>query len=265
MSSDGSGVHREAGAPARSQRSPRARVGGKGPLWRLRRTARYRRLEAPVLGALIWATLWCVRLTTRFRSVGAERLERYRTEGRPVVLAFWHGRAIMLPFMFHGRLSRGDNIWIMNSAHRDGEIITQALGRFGVLSTRGSSSRGAIGGTLGLARKLRDGKDVALIPDGPRGPALQAKAGAVELAATGGAPICPLSFSASRFIRLGGWDRMMLPLPGSRVVCVVGEPIEVPRGRLGRDQREVLRAELQQRLTVAADDADAEVGRRSQG
>ena len=170
----------------------------------------------------------------------------------------------MLPFLFRGRLARGENIWIMNSSHRDGEIITRALGRFGVRSTRGSSSRGAIGGTLGLARKLRDGKDVALIPDGPRGPALQAKAGAVELAATGGAPICPLAFSASRFVRLGGWDRMMLPLPGARVVCVVGEPIEVPRGRLGRDQRETLRAELQQRLATAADAADSEVARGSQ-
>ena len=178
-----------------------------------------------------------------------------------MVLAFWHGRAIMLPFLFRGRLARGENIWIMNSSHRDGEIITRALGRFGVRSTRGSSSRGAIGGTLGLARKLRDGKDVALIPDGPRGPALQAKAGAVELAATGGAPICPLAFSASRFVRLGGWDRMMLPLPGSRVVCVVGEPIEVPKGRLGRDRREALRAALQDRLTAAADAADVEVGR----
>lgn len=231
------------------------------PLRRLRRSPVYHRIEAPVLGALIWVVLWCLRMTTRFRSEGLERLERYWREGRPVVLTFWHGRAIMLPFLYRRRLARGERVWIMNSAHRDGEIITRALAHFGILSTRGSSSRGAVVGTVSLARKLRAGSDVALIPDGPRGPALEAKPGAVELAATDGAPLCPLSFSASRFVRLSGWDRMMVPLPGARVVCVVGAPIDVPRGRLTRERREALRCELQRRLTDAARRADAAVGR----
>jgi len=233
----------------------------RGPLGRLRRSPLYHRIEAPVLGVLIWVLLWCLRMSTRFRTEGLERLESYWREGRPVVLTFWHGRAIMLPFLYRRRVVRGVRVWIMNSEHRDGEIITRALARFGILSTRGSSSRGAIVGTLGLARKLREGSDVALIPDGPRGPALEAKPGAVELAATGGAPLCPLSFSASRFIRLGGWDRMMLPLPGARVVCVVGAPIEVPSGRLSRERREELRLELQSGLMDAARRADAAVGR----
>ena len=232
-----------------------------GPFRRLRRARLYHRFEAPVLGVLIWMVLWLLRMSTRFRSEGGELLERYWSEGRPVVLAFWHGRAIMLPFLYRRRVASGGRVWIMNSEHRDGEIITRALRRFGIHSTRGSSSRGAIVGTLGLARKLRAGDDVALIPDGPRGPALEAKPGAVELAATGGAPLCPLSFSASRFIRLGGWDRMMIPLPGARVVCVVGTPIDVPHGRLSRERREELRLELQSRLLDAARRADTAVGR----
>ncbi|TFH21254.1 MAG: DUF374 domain-containing protein, partial [Myxococcales bacterium] len=113
-----------------------------GAFRRLRRARLYHRFEAPILGVLIWMLLWCLRLSTRFRSEGVELLERYWREERPVVLAFWHGRAIMLPFLYRRRVAGGVRVWIMNSEHRDGEIITRALARFGILSTRGSSSRG---------------------------------------------------------------------------------------------------------------------------
>jgi len=174
-----------------------------------------------------------------------------------MVFAFWHGRSIMLPFLVRGR---GD-AYIMNSTHRDGEIITRALERFGIRSTRGSSSRGAVGGTIALLRALRRGNSVALIPDGPRGPAGIAKAGAVELASVGRAPLYPLAFSASRSVRLRGWDRMMLPLPGARVICVVGEPLDPGDDRSRRDDRERRRAELERRLGDLSRYADSLVGR----
>ncbi len=200
--------------------------------------------------------LWVLRATTRFEVHGFEAVERCREEGRPVVLAFWHGRSIMLPFVFRGRRAT-----IMNSTHRDGELITRALERFGFAATRGSTRRGAIAGTLGLLRVLREGGDVALIPDGPRGPAGVARAGAVELAAAAGAPLFPLAFSASRCLRLPSWDRMMIPIPGARVACVVGDPMEPDPRTHGREQRERVRAELERRLCEVTRSADRLVGR----
>jgi lysophospholipid acyltransferase (LPLAT)-like uncharacterized protein len=161
----------------------------------------------------------------------------------------------MLPFLYSG-----PGAAIMNSTHRDGEIITRALERFGIRSTRGSSTRSAIAGTLGLMRELRAGRDVALIPDGPRGPAGSAKAGAVALAAAGGVPLFPLAFSASRCVRMRGWDRMLLPLPGARVVCVIGAPIDPPDAR-DRAARERLRGVLEQRLNEVTRTADRMAGR----
>jgi lysophospholipid acyltransferase (LPLAT)-like uncharacterized protein len=224
---------------------------------RLRRNRTFAEAEIALLAWFAWATLRTIRLTVRFEDLGAEALERNWREGRPMVFAFWHGRSIMLPFLVRGR----SDAYIMNSTHRDGEIITRALERFGIQSTRGSSSRGAVGGTLALLRALRRGNSVALIPDGPRGPAGVAKAGAVELATTGGAPLYPLAFSASRAVRLRGWDRMMLPLPGARVVCVVGEPVLTSEASHGRADRERMRAELERRLCDLTRRADRLVGR----
>lgn len=230
----------------------------KRALAKLREYPRFARGEIAVLAWLAWAILCLLRLTTRFETVGAEALERHWAEGRPVVFAFWHGRAIMLPFLVRGRR----DAYIMNSTHRDGAIITRALERFGIRSTRGSSTRGAVGGTLALLRALKRGNSVALIPDGPRGPAGVAKAGAIELARTGGAPLFPLSFSASRVVRLTGWDRMMFPMPGALVVCVVGEPLAAaPPEAAGREERESSRALLESRLNEITRRADRLAGR----
>ena len=229
----------------------------KRALTRFRRNRAFADAEIAVLAWLAWALLRAIRLTVRFETVGADALERNWSDGRPMVFAFWHGRSIMVPFLVRGRR----DAYIMNSTHRDGEIITRALERFGIRSTRGSSSRGAVGGTLALLRALRRGNSVALIPDGPRGPAGVAKAGAVELACSGGAPLYPLAFSASRAVRLKGWDRMMLPLPGARVVCVVGEPLVAEATRPGREARERMRADLERRLADVSRRADRLVGR----
>ena len=216
--------------------------------------------EVRILGVMIWLVLWVLRLTTRLEKVGAEQLQACWQRGEPVVFAFWHGRSIMLPFLVRGR----SDVYIMNSKHRDGEIITRALGHFGIRSTRGSSSRSAVAGTLALWRALRDGNSVALIPDGPRGPAAVAKAGAVELAARAGVPLFPLAFSASKAIRLGGWDRMMLPVPGAKVVCVVGEPLVPDAERLGKEKREQTRVVLEERLKSLSARADRLAGREEE-
>jgi lysophospholipid acyltransferase (LPLAT)-like uncharacterized protein len=224
---------------------------------RLRRHDAFARGEIAVSAWLAWLVLRLIRATTRLEIVGVEALEENWRSGRAMVFAFWHGRSIMLPFLVHGR----HDAYIMNSTHRDGEIITRALERFGIHSTRGSSSRGAVGGTLSLLRALKRGNSVALIPDGPRGPAGVAKGGAVELASAGAAPLYPLAFSARHAVRLRGWDRMMLPLPGTRVVCVVDEPLAPVSSSHDRETREQLRLELERRLRAVSRRADRLVGR----
>jgi hypothetical protein len=226
----------------------------------LRRSERYRRAEIAAAGFLLWLALRLLRRLVRLQILGIEGIADRWRQGLPSVLAFWHGRSIMLPFLHRHAAACGAQVWIMNSPHRDGQIVSRALERFGIHCTEGSSSRGAVAGTLQLARALRSGVSIALAADGPRGPAGVAKPGAMELATISGTPIYPLAISASRSVRLGSWDRLMIPLPGSRVVCVVGEPL-LPAATHGRVERAALAGELERRLGATCSKADVAVGR----
>lgn len=171
------------------------------------------------------------------------------------MLCFWHGRMVMMPFAYFGR-----GACIMNSRHRDGELISRAIRRMGIETVRGSSTRGWVGGMKGLLAANRRGRDVIVVPDGPRGPRCRAKTGALQLARATGAPIWPVSYAADRAkVVTRSWDRMLLPLPFSRVAYVSEAPIEVPSDA-GADQVEALRLELEARLDAATREAGRLVG-----
>ncbi|MFM8409935.1 MAG: lysophospholipid acyltransferase family protein [Alphaproteobacteria bacterium] len=206
-------------------------------------------------GFAIWLALRVLGATTRRRFVDRGGLLERFASGEPAVLCFWHGRMIMMPFAYFGR-----GACIMNSAHRDGELISRAIRRLGIETVRGSSTRGWVGGLKGLLAAHRRGRDVIVVPDGPRGPRCRAKTGALQLARATGAPIWPVSFAADRArIVSRSWDRMLIPLPFARVVYVAEAPIEVPRDA-SPEQVEGLRRELEARLDAATREAGREVG-----
>jgi hypothetical protein len=197
--------------------------------------------------------LWLISKTLRIQYVNADTLFARWARGEQLILAFWHNRVVMMPIAYQGR---GRKVCIMNSQSRDGEIATRALERWGVRSVRGSATRGGAGGFLQLVNAFRDGCDLAVVPDGPRGPRYAVKRGVVHLGKATGAPIIPLAYGATRRWQLRNWDRLIIPLPFSRIVYVVGEPLEVPR-HIGDEEAEALRLELEQRLravTAAADE-----------
>jgi lysophospholipid acyltransferase (LPLAT)-like uncharacterized protein len=194
----------------------------------------------------------------RIQYVNADDLFARWARGEQVILAFWHNRVVMMPIPYQGR---GRKVCIMNSQHRDGEIATRALERWGIRSVRGSATRGGAGGFLQLVNAFRGGHDLAVVPDGPRGPRYVVKRGVIHLAKATGAPIIPLAYGASRKRRLSNWDRLIIPLPFSRIVYVVGAPLQVPR-HISDDDAEALRVELESRLHAVTAAADARVTRR---
>lgn len=108
----------------------------------------------------------------------------------------------------------------------DGDLIRSVLISLGYSEpARGSSSRGGSAALLRLVRQHRKGTTVAVLVDGPRGPARVAKTGIVSLARLAGSMIQPVAFSARPALRLGSWDQSLFPLPFARVVCAFGNPI----------------------------------------
>jgi lysophospholipid acyltransferase (LPLAT)-like uncharacterized protein len=204
--------------------------------------------------ALAVATLWLLGKTTRKRYVGAEELLDHWRSGKQVILAFWHGRILLMPFPY--QTYRGSKACIMNSIHRDGEIITRVIKRFGISAVRGSSTRGWMGGLKGLLEAYRQGYDLIVVPDGPRGPRYQAKSGVLQLARATGAPIFPVSYGAAWKTTINSWDRLLIPFPFSRVTYVIGQSITVPDDA-SPQMMEEKRQELQETLLAITAQADA--------
>lgn len=157
--------------------------------------------------------------TWRFRITNGASYERMRAENRPFVFAFWHGQ--LLPLLW---VHRSQRVRIVISSHRDGEIVAQIAERLGHQTIRGSSSRGAARALLGIVRELEAGNEIAITPDGPRGPARKFATGALVASQRVGAPIIGIGVSVSRAWHLKSWDRFMIPKPFSRVSVAYTEP-----------------------------------------
>lgn len=186
---------------------------------RVLRSARLRRL-------LCWVIQLYIRLvyaTNRWTVEGGEVPRRLRAEGRSFILAFWHGRLLMIPMAWR-RLAP---MHMLISAHRDGRIIADAVTYFGVRSIAGSSRRGGTVALRTMLRRLEAGDCVGITPDGPRGPAMTVSSGIVNVARLARVPIVPVVFATSRRRVLRSWDRFNLALPFGRGVFLWGEPIAI--------------------------------------
>jgi lysophospholipid acyltransferase (LPLAT)-like uncharacterized protein len=225
-----------------------ARAGEWRRLWR---SERLRRL-------LCWAIHRYIRFvfaTNRWQVEGAERPRLLRAEGRGFVLAFWHGRLLMIPMAWQ-RLAP---MHMLISAHADGRIIADAVTYFGVQSIAGSTRRGGSAALRAMLRHLQAGDCVGITPDGPRGPAMVASAGILDVARLARVPILPVTYATSRRWLLGSWDRFHLALPFGRGVFLWGEPIELPAD-LDAAGAEAARRTVETRMNDLVREADRRVG-----
>ena len=204
---------------------------------------------AALPAAAVGVRLLCqaVTATWRLRLEGAEHLQRALEP--PAMLACWHEQLLLSLRLVRGEmLPAGGPVSILSSHSADGELAARVARAWGVRVTRGSTSRGGREAALKLYRELvKHRSTLLLMPDGPRGPARQAKMGGIVLAAMSGAPIVPAGLAASRGPRLRSWDRMIVGMPFSRLAVVVGEPMTLDRGSSDAERREALR-ELGDRL-----------------
>ncbi len=122
---------------------------------------------------------------------------------------------------------RNRGIVVMTSQNRDGEYIARVIRRFGFEAARGSSTRGSRGAIVECLRAVKDGKDLGLTIDGPRGPRYVAKPGAAYLAWKSGHPVMPFNISVEKKWVMRSWDHFQIPKPFSRAVILLGEPIYV--------------------------------------
>ncbi|HLY44443.1 MAG TPA: lysophospholipid acyltransferase family protein [Stellaceae bacterium] len=218
---------------------------------RVLRSGRLRRLSCWVIHLYIRF----VYLTNRWTVEGVEVPRRLRADGRGFILAFWHGRLLMIPMAWQ-RLAP---MHMLISAHRDGRLIADAVTYFGVDSIAGSTRRGGSAALRTMLKQLAAGDCVGITPDGPRGPPTQASGGIVNLARLAGVPIVPIVFATSRRHVLRSWDRFHLALPFGRGVFLWGEPIEIAAD-LDEAAHERARLLVETQMNEMAAEADRRLG-----
>lgn len=192
--------------------------------------------------------------TVRFQVRGGEIPDSLRAAGQPFIHVLWHGR--LLPLTWYHR--KQDIVTIISQS-RDGEHIARVVERWGYEVIRGSSSRGGTDALRQLVRRIRAGRELAITPDGPRGPRQKMKPGALLAARLSGAPIVPLAGACDRAWWFEGWDRFLVPKPFATVRMAYGRPHTVPRDA---DDAELERrgALLEAALDRLTEEVDAGVG-----
>jgi hypothetical protein len=184
--------------------------------------SRRKQFEAAAIAAIGTPLIEALGGTYHWRERGAARLAEVARSGRQPIFAFWHGRILAATLYFRDR-----GIVVITSENFDGEWIARIIRRFGYGTARGSTSRGGPRALVQLKRDMTAGRPAAFTVDGPRGPARVAQPGAIWLASATGNPIVPFHIEASRFWSLNSWDHHQVPKPGSDLVIVIGEPMDV--------------------------------------
>ena len=201
-----------------------------------------------------WAGALVVRFlcgTARLQEHPRPFLSRHSKDSMPYIIAFWHSRILFTAWYFSFFPSCA-----IISRHSDGELAASIVEQLGLKTARGSTSKGGGPALKQLIKLIRnEGLNAGITPDGPRGPARKLQDGVITLGQLSQYPILPISFSASRAIRLKSWDRFMIPLPFSRAAFVYGEPILIPR-KLKEEEKDAWRTRIENELNRITDLAD---------
>jgi lysophospholipid acyltransferase (LPLAT)-like uncharacterized protein len=211
----------------------------------------YQRLAAWIL----WAVLRLIAATLRYRVNDSHGFLERNDVGQ-AIYCVWHNRLALcmkLYFSFGRRNHQAAGLAGLVSASKDGAFLAAILERFGVQPVRGSSSRRGPQALLELRTWAERDYDLAITPDGPRGPRYVVQEGVMALAQVTGLPIVPASYHLSWKICLKSWDGFQIPLPFSRCKVCAGCIIHVPREATDAD-REELRKRLETELRAISSD-----------
>jgi lysophospholipid acyltransferase (LPLAT)-like uncharacterized protein len=180
--------------------------------------------------SVVWKVLKC---TLRRRRTGFEAVNAVFGNNQRIIFSFWHRRLVMMPlgYPFKHRNVDGCNrgVAILSSDSKDGEISAAVWRHLGIHAVRGTASHGrGAQGLVKMIQAVRQGWDLGITPDGPRGPQFEVKPGVIAVARKTRAWIVPVTVAYRSAWQLKTWDKMLIPKPFTKVAVLYGEPYQVP-------------------------------------
>jgi lysophospholipid acyltransferase (LPLAT)-like uncharacterized protein len=214
------------------------------------------------------------------RSIGLYMLlvgvtTRWTRVNRAAVEPFWKGDGRLIGCIWHGRFMQVHKLWafgagvpkakMLISQSREGGVVAHASRTVGAEVIRGSAAKrgqqkGGVEAMRAMARHIEGGGAMCMTPDGPRGPRMRARMGAVQLAKLAGAPLIGVTWSSSNRIVFDSWDRFILPLPFGRGALIWSDPIDPPSPGADDAEMEAVRLKLETEMNRIAAEADRIAG-----
>jgi lysophospholipid acyltransferase (LPLAT)-like uncharacterized protein len=205
----------------------------------------YQRLAA----WLIWLAVRGIGATIRMRL--EDRSGHFSgVPKEPMIFALWHNRLALSMVLLTRYVRRHDPARpcaALVSASKDGGLLAHVLELFRMTPVRGSSSRRGPQALRELVSWGERGYDLAITPDGPRGPRYEVQEGVISAAQLTGLAIVPVAYHLNWKFCLKSWDRFQIPLPFARCRVITGQVLRVPRDAT-EAERETLRVQLQAEL-----------------
>jgi hypothetical protein len=211
-----------------------------------------RRMQIPLIAALVYTVIRVLGPTLRFEVLGWHNAENVYASSRRIIWAFWH--RVIIPVVWW---RRNCGVVVMNTTAFDGQWTRKVIEWMGYGTAQGSSSRGGLRGLAVMARRIAEGHDCAFTIDGPRGPRYIAKPGPVMLARRSGAPVVVFHIGVEygkTFEKT--WDHFLLPGLFARTIMIFASPIEVPPDA-DAELLEAKHAEMQRELERVRDIAES--------
>lgn len=206
-----------------------------------------------VLGYLAGISMKLWSLTLRYHVNARKGVHPPAIGPDPVIFALWHNRIFTMPPVWRRTGGFKRSTVVLTSASKDGTTLATAMKMFDLGAIRGSSSRRAVSALIGMKKALREGHDVCVTPDGPRGPRYIVQPGLLKIAQAAGAEIIPIHITYASAWRLKTWDRFVIPKPFSRVTVTFGQALGITKG-ISEKEFESERLKLQDCLLAGTDD-----------
>jgi lysophospholipid acyltransferase (LPLAT)-like uncharacterized protein len=168
-------------------------------------------LELKAVPFLIYFSMRFVWLTTRKKIHHITPID-----DRQYIWACWHGELFISPQAYR-KIHQKQNAYAIASAHKDGMIVANTIQYLNIKPIKGSTSRGGARALLESINCLRDGNEVLITPDGPRGPRHHLNDGVISLAQKLKLPVCIINYQASKYWQLRSWDKFVIPKPFSKI------------------------------------------------
>ena len=169
-----------------------------------------------------------LQLFVRFIFITSKKRFHYANidSNETLLIAMWHGDLLMQPLNYR-KFRKNGSVKVIVSEHKDGLIIKKVCEYLGVDGIAGSSSKGAIKALKNAIKEIRNGGDVAITPDGPRGPRYSIADGIVAISKKTNTRIVSLNSIPEKYWQVNSWDKFVIPKPFGTIDFYVSEPFDV--------------------------------------